>query len=228
MRKITFWSSMFAVGSVALLLSAPAAVAGDKSGKMSFFITSVGMGNGANLGGLAGADKHCQSLAAAAGAGKRTWRAYLSTQGKNFKDPVVHARERSGKGPWYNAKGQMVAKSVKDLHTHNQFSKALALDENGQPVNSRTDKPNKHDILTGSRPDGTAFAPSPPFTDRTCSNWTNGGNDGAAMVGHHDRMGPTGDAWGSSWNSAHPTLGCSADLIPKTGGDALFYCFAVK
>lgn len=228
MRSITFWSTIFAIASLALLVNAPGAAAADKSGKMSFFVTSVGMGKGGNLGGLAGADKHCQSLAAAAGAGKHTWRAYLSTQGKGFKEPVVHARDRIGKGPWYNAKGVVVARNVKDLHSNNRFSTALALDEKGRPVNGRADKPNKHDIITGSRADGTAFAPSPPFTDRTCSNWTNGGSDGAAMVGHHDRSGPTGDAWGKSWNSAHPTLGCSADLIPKTGGDALMYCFAVK
>jgi hypothetical protein len=226
MRSVTFWSTVFAVVSVTLLLNAPAAVAADK--KMSFFVTSTGMGTGGNLGGLEGADKHCQSLAKAAGAGNRTWHAYLSTQGKSFNETVVHARDRIGKGPWYNAKGERIARNVEDLHSNNRFSKALALDEHGKPVNGRGDKPNKHDILTGSRPDGTAFAPSPPFTDRTCSNWTNAGSDGAAMVGHHDRSGPTPDNWGKSWNSAHPTLGCSADLIPKTGGDALFYCFAAK
>jgi len=206
-------------------LITPAVMAG---GKMSFFVTSVGIGNGGNFGGLAGADKHCQTLAARAGAGKRTWHAYLSTQGKGFKDPVVNARDRIGRGPWYNAKGKMIAKNVSDLHNNNKFTRALALDENGKPVNGRGDKPNKHDIITGSRMDGTAFAPSPPFTDRTCSNWTNSGKEGAAMVGHHDRTGPNDAKWGGSWNSAHPTLGCSNELIPKTGGDALLYCFAVK
>ena len=228
MRSVTFWSTVFAVGSLTILISASAGAADGGAGKMSFFVTSTGLGKGGNLGGIEGADKHCQSLAAAAGAGKRTWHAYLSTQGTSFKDTVIHARDRIGKGPWYNAKGEMIAKNVEDLHaSHNKFSKALALDENGNPVNGRGDKPNKHDILTGSRVDGTAFAPSPPFTDRTCGNWTKGGVEGSAMVGHHDRTGPNDNAWATSWNSAHPTLGCTPDLVAKTGGDALLYCFAV-
>lgn len=228
MRSITLWSILFAVVSLSVLINAPAG-AGDKdAGKMSFFVTSEGLGKGGNLGGIEGADKHCQSLAEAAGAGKHTWHAYLSTQGTNFKDKVIHARDRIGKGPWYNAKGEMIAKNVEDLHSgDNKFSRELALDENGNIVNGRVDKPNKHDMLTGSRVDGTAFAPSPPFTDRTCGNWTKGGKEGSAMVGHHDRMGPNDNAWASSWNSAHPTLGCAPDLVKKTGGDALFYCFAV-
>ena len=197
--------------------------------EMSFFITSAGPGNGAKLGGLEGADRHCQSLAAAAGAGKRTWRAYLSTQGTDLADPnVVHARERIGTGPWYNAKGVMIAATVEDLHSAKvNLTKETALDEKGQMVNGRTEKPNRHDILTGSRADGTAHPPSPPFSDMTCGNWTKGGEEGAAMTGHHDRAGPTGHAWATSWNSGHPTRGCSQTALRGTGGDGLLYCFAV-
>ena len=196
---------------------------------MTFFITSVGTGKGADLGGLDGADQHCQSLAKAANAGSRTWRAYLSTQGTALNDPkVVHARDRIGSGPWHNAKGVMIASSVDELHSaKNNVTKETALDEKGQPVNDRTMKPNKHDILTGSRPDGTAF-PGPPFFDMTCGNWTKGGTDGSAMVGHHDRAGPIDHAWATSWNSSHPTRGCTQEAVVSTGGDGLFYCFAVK
>jgi hypothetical protein len=195
---------------------------------MTFFITSAGPGRGADLGGVEGADKHCQSLAATAGAGDRTWRAYLSTQGKALNDTnVVHARDRIGTGPWYNAKGVRIARNVEELHSANtNLNKETALDEKGQPVNDRTMKPNKHDILTGSRPDGTAFA---PFPDMTCGNWTNSGADGAAMTGHHDRAGPVPHAWATSWNSSHSTRGgCSQEALRSTGGDGLFYCFAVK
>lgn len=207
--------------------AAPGAFAAD----MSFFITSVGVGEGANLGGLEGADRHCQKLATAAGAGKRTWRAYLSTQGTALDDAnVVHARDRIGKGPWHNAKGVRIAKNVADLHSGTaKVTKETALDENGAVVNGRTDKPNRHDILTGSRPDGTAFPPSPPFADMTCGNWTKGGEEGIAMTGHHDRVGPIGHAWATSWNSAHPSRGgCSQTALRGTGGDGLFYCFAEK
>ncbi|MCK9985925.1 MAG: hypothetical protein AzoDbin1_02397 [Azoarcus sp.] len=197
---------------------------------MSFFVTSAGPGNGANLGGLEGADRHCQKLAAAAGAGKRTWRAYLSTQAAALNDTnVVHARDRIGTGPWFNAKGVLIARNVDELHSpHSNLTKATLLDEKGQMVNGRTEKPNRHDILTGSRPDGTAFPPSPPFHDMTCGNWTKGGDEGMAMTGHHDRAGPTGDAWATSWNSAHPTQGCSQKALQSTGGDGLLYCFAEK
>jgi len=196
---------------------------------MSFFVTSVGTGKGADLGGLAGADAHCQALAKAAGSTYTTWRAYLSTQASALADPkFVNARDRIGTGPWYNAKGVMVAKNVDDLHSaNNNLTKQTTLDEKGGLVNGRTEKPNKHDILTGSRPDGTAF-PSTPFPDMTCGNWTKGGNDGAAMTGHHDRAGPLEASWAVSWNSAHPTLGCSIERIRPTGGDALFYCFAAN
>lgn len=197
--------------------------------EMTFFVTSANPGKGGDLGGLEGADKHCQSLAQAAGAGPRTWRAYLSTQastlaGKDF----VNARDRIGSGPWQNFMGEVVARSVDDLHSaSSNLTKQTALDEKGRIVNGRTEKPNKHDILTGSRPDGTAF-PGKPFSDMTCGNWTKGGDDGAAMTGHHDRVGPSEANWAVSWNSAHPTLGCSMEKIRPTGGEGLFYCFAAK
>lgn len=196
---------------------------------MTFFLTSVGPGQGGNLGGLEGADRHCQTLAQAAGAGDRTWHAYLSTQAAKLTDTnFVNARDRIGTGPWQNAKGEVIAQNVDDLHSANsKLNKQTALDENGQPVNSRTEKPNKHDILTGSRPDGSAF-PGTPFPDMTCGNWTKGGVDGAAMTGHFDRAGPLEAPWAVSWNSAHPTLGCSMEKIRPTGGDGLLYCFAVK
>jgi hypothetical protein len=202
-----------------------AVMAGDQS--MGFFITSQGPGDGGNLGGLAGADAHCASLAAAAGSSGRTWRAYLSTQGAKLDDPnVVHARDRIGSGPWYNAKGIMVAKNVDDLHSaNNNLNKETALDENGRMVNGRSEKPNKHDILTGSRPDGIAFAGA-FFPDMTCGNWTKNSAEGAAMVGHHDRVGPIDHPWARSWNTAHPTVGCNPENVRKTGGDGLFYCFA--
>lgn len=168
------------------------------AGEMSFFVTSAGPGNGADLGGLAGADAHCQSLAEAAGAGGRTWRAYLSTQGKTLTDAdVVHARDRIGSGPWVNAKGEVIASDVAALHAGGaMLGKAHLIDEKGNPVNGRGEKPNRHDILTGSRPDGTAFPPSPPFGDTTCGNWTKSGEDGSAIIGHHDLAGPTGDPLG--------------------------------
>jgi hypothetical protein len=194
---------------------------------MTFFVTSVGPGKGGDLGGLPGADQHCQALAKAAGAGDKPWRAYVSTQGASLSDTnVVNARDRIGAGPWQNAKGVVVARSVEDLHSAtNNLTKETTLDERGQLVNGRTEKPNKHDILTGSRPDGTAF-PGPPFPDMTCGNWTKGTADGSAMTGHHDRVGPTTSPWATSWNSAHPTLGCSMDKIRPTGGEGLLYCFA--
>ena len=195
---------------------------------MTFFITSVGSGKGADLGGLDGADLYCQSLAKANNAGGRTWRAYLSTQGTALNDPkVVHARDRIGSGPWHNAKGVLIASNVDELHSaKNNVTKETALDEKGQPVNDRTMKPNKHDMLTGSRPDGTAFPGT--FADMTCGNWTKGGTDGSTIVGHHDRAGPIDHAWATSWNSSHPTRGCNQEGLRSTGGDALFYCFAAK
>ncbi len=220
-RTLSIAAGMFVLAGCAMMPG--------QSGEMTFFITSVGPGNGADLGGLEGADRHCQSLAAAAGAGDRTWRAYLSTQGSALNDPkVVHARDRIGSGPWHNAKGVRIARNVEDLHSaRNNVNKETALDEKGQMVNGRTEKPNKHDILTGSRPDGTAFAGGPSL-DMTCGNWTRSGAEGSAMVGHHDRAGPIDHPWATSWNSGHPSIGCSQKALQATGGDGLFYCFAAK
>ena len=194
---------------------------------MSFFVTSAGSGKGADLGGLAGADQHCQSLARAAGAGGRTWRAYLSTQGKDGA-PTVNARDRIGKGPWHNMKGERIARDVDDLHgAGNNVTKQTALDEKGQVVAGRGDKPNRHDILTGSRADGTAFAANDP--DMTCGNWTRSGTEGTAVVGHHDRQGPNADPWATSWNSSHQSRGgCTQAALRGTGGDGLLYCFAAN
>jgi hypothetical protein len=195
---------------------------------MSFFVTSAGSGKGGDLGGLGGADKHCQSLAQAAGAGSHTWHAYLSTQAADGK-PAVNAKDRIGNGPWKNAKGEVIATSVADLHSAgNKLTKQTALTEKGQPVNGRGDTPNTHDILTGAQPDGTAF---PAGEDRTCRNWTSS-TEGAAMVGHHDRQGLRDDDASKSWNSSHPSRGqaggCSQDALKGTGGAGLFYCFATK
>ncbi len=189
---------------------------------LGFFITSVGPGSGGDLGGLEGADAHCQSLAEAVGAGERVWRAYLSTQA-TADGAAVNARDRIGEGPWANAEGLIVATDVDDLHYNNAaINYEHALNERGERVNSGAmgDQPNMHDILTGTRMDGTAFRPG---EDRTCSNWTSGG-EGSAMVGHHDRFRFTTP--GSSWNSAHPSRGCSQEELVATGGGGLFYCFA--
>ena len=185
MHSTTRWTLAVAASSLTVLgcMSGPAQREGGAS-QMSFFVTSVNPGKGGDLGGLAGADAHCQSLAAAAGAGKRTWRAYLSTQGRELGDKgVIHARDRIGTGPWYNARGVRIAQNLADLHSgRNNVTKETALDERGRMVNGRTEKPNRHDILTGSRPDGTARPPSGRFGDMTCSNWTYGGDKGAAMA----------------------------------------------
>ena len=192
---------------------------------MTFFITSAGPGKGADLGGLEGADRHCQALAQAAGAGGKTWRAYLSTQGAN----AVNAKDRIGRGPWQNAKGAVVAKDVADLHgASNNLNKDTALSEKGEVINGRGDTPNRHDILTGSQSDGTAFTGA---DDRTCGNWTKSAA-GAAMVGHHDRQGLNTSPPMLSWNSSHPSRGpdggCSQADLKSTGGDGLFYCFAAQ
>ena len=231
MHSTTRWTLMVAASTLALLGCAGGTAQQDGGPQqMTFFLTSVNPGKGGDLGGLAGADAHCQKLASAAGAGKRTWRAYLSTQGVELGDKgIIHARDRIGAGPWYNAKGVRVSRDVEDLHSaRNNVTKETALDERGQPVNGRTEKPNRHDILTGSRPDGTALPPSGRFGDMTCNNWTNDGDKGAAMLGHHDRAGPTSDAWAVSWNSAHPSIGCNLGLLAKTGGAGLLYCFAAN
>jgi hypothetical protein len=209
---------------VSLSLSAPAQA---QQATMTFFITSAGPGNGADLGGLEGADRHCQSLAQAAGAGGRTWRAYLSTQAVGGAQ-AINARDRIGRGPWQNAKGVVIASDVDELHGNNHLTKQTAIDEKGEIVNGRGDTPNRHDILTGSTPDGRAF---PPAEDRTCGNWTKS-TQGAAMVGHHDRMGLNEEPPAKSWNSSHPSRGpdggCSQADLRSTGGDGLFYCFAAN
>ena len=192
---------------------------------MSFFVTSAGSGKGADLGGLDGADRQCQALAQAVGAGGKTWHAYLSTQGAG----AVNARDRIGNGPWQNAKGVVIAKSVDDLHgANNNVNKQTAITEKGDVVNGRGDKPNTHDILTGSMPDGRAFTGT---EDRTCGNWTKSGQ-GSAMVGHHDRLGLGDDDASKSWNSSHPSRGpgggCSQDDLKSTGGSGLLYCFATN
>ena len=199
--------------AIALIVSSPAAAQ-----DLSFFITSAGPGDGANLGGLAGADAHCQSLAAAVDAGGKTWHAYLSTTGAGG----VNARDRIGSGPWYNSKGAMIARNVAELHGENNLTKETQLTETGGMVNGRGDDPNTHDILTGSQLDGTAAAGS---DDSTCSNWSTNG-EGSALVGHHDRQG--GGANPTSWNSAHGSRGCSQDNLIATGGNGYFYCFATN
>lgn len=195
----------------------------DTGSELTFFVTSTGLGQGANLGGLEGADRHCQSLAQAAGAGTRTWRAYLSTQASGGQ-PAVNARDRIGQGPWRNAQGTVIATDVAQLHGQNNLTKQTALTETGAVVNGRGDTPNQHDVLTGSQPDGTAFAGT---EDWTCGNWTLGGTTGAAMLGHSDRVGTSDTEAARSWNSSHLSRGgCSQDALRGTGGAGLFYCFA--
>jgi hypothetical protein len=215
-RNASIRSAMIlvALGSVIALTQA--------QGQMSFFITSAGSGDGANLGGLNGADAHCQALAKAAGAGAKQWRAYLSASAAGGQ-PAVNARDRIGKGPWVNAKGVTVATSVDDLHSEsNKLGKENSLTERGAVVNGRGDKPNMHDILTGSSMDGTLATGT---GDTTCGNWTSNGT-GSAMVGHHDKTG--GGANPTSWNSAHPSKGCSQENLVGTGGNGLYYCFAAN
>ena len=219
MTKTTSLPAIAAIAFLALGANAPVQA---QQGAMSFFVTSAGPGKGADLGGLAGADRHCQTLAQAVGAGAKTWRAYLSTQGSG----AINARDRIGRGPWQNAKGAVVAKDVAELHGTNNLTKQTALTEKGDVVNGVGDAPTMHDILTGSQPDGTAFTAG---EDRTCGNWTTSGQ-GSAMVGHSDRRGLSDTEAARSWNSSHlsrgPAGGCAqADLI-STGGNGLLYCFA--
>ncbi|HMD65927.1 MAG TPA: hypothetical protein VKG22_04670 [Stellaceae bacterium] len=192
---------------------------------MSFFVTSAGSGKGADLGGLEGADRICQQLAQAVGAGRRTWRAYLSAQAVDGR-AAVNARDRIGHGPWQNSKGVIIAKDVDELHGDNNLTKQTALTEKGDVNNGRGDIPNRHDALTGTQPDGRAFASS---EDRTCHNWTSS-TQGSAIVEHTDRQGLRDDAQSKSWNSSHPSRGpdggCSQADLRSTGGDGLFYCFA--
>jgi hypothetical protein len=210
------------LGGFVLVVTSCATPVPAPQNQLSFFITSAGSGDGANLGGLAGADRICQARAEAVGAGSRRWRAYLSgSPGPGAA--AINARDRIGSGPWYNAKGVPVAMSVADLHSpSNSLSKENSLTETGNVVNGRGDTPNVHDILTGSQADGTAFGGE---ADRTCRNWTSNG-EGSAQVGHHDRQG--GGADPTSWNSAHPSRGCSQSNLQGTGGNGLFYCFASR
>jgi hypothetical protein len=211
------------VGAVVFTAVASLGISAQQPNQMSFFVTSAGSGNGANLGGLAGADKICQTLGAAAGAGGRTWRAYLSAAASG-NQAAVNARDRIGKGPWSNAKGVMIAKSVEDLHSDaNNIKKETALTEKGTVVNGVGDTPNQHDILTGSQADGTLQMGTP---DATCGNWTSNAEMGAAQLGHVDRTGR--GATGSSWNSAHPSRGCSQANLVATGGNGYLYCFAAN
>ena len=207
---------LFALSVVAGLLCSITVQAQDT--RLSFFVTSRGSGNGADLGGLAGADAHCQELAAAAGAGNRTWRAYLSTEADGGRG--ASARQRIGNGPWYNAHGVLIAADPDDLHLYNRtLTKATAVDESGDQINGVGDNPNQHDLLTGSMGDGMAFFPDD--ADHTCNNWTSSG-EGSAMVGHSDRYG----GGNPSWNAAHASAGCSQANLQNTGGGGLFMCFA--
>lgn len=199
--------------AVAATLGIAAPAVAQDAANMTFFVTSVGLGDGANLGGLEGADAHCMQLAEAAGSTGKTWVAYLSATGVNAKD-------RIGAGPWQNFKGDVIATDVANLHSDaNNITKQTALSETGAVINGRGDDPNQHDILTGSNADGTLIA------NQTCGDWTQNG-EGQAMLGHSDRMGPETLPTGTSWNAAHPSRGCSQDNLVSTGGAGLLYCFA--
>ena len=224
MKQTAGWIGL-CVGAAVFAL---APVASAQQAQMTFFVTSAGPGKGGDLGGLDGADKHCATLAQAAGVTGKTWRAYLSTQADGGK-AAINARDRIGAGPWTNAKGAVIARSVADLHgASNNLTKATALSEKGDTISGRGDSPNRHDILTGSQADGTAFAAG---EDRTCRNWTSS-TQGSAMVGHHDRIGLRDDEPSRSWNTSHPSRGpdggCSQADLKTTGGDGLFYCFAAN
>ena len=214
--------------AVSLVLGALAAVAvvpavAQQANNMTFFVTSVGPGKGGDLGGLDGADQYCASLAQAAGSTGKTWRADLSTQAAGGK-PAVNARDRIGKGPWVNAKGVQIASDVENLHSSNMINRDTALDEHGMMVNGRVDTPNKHDMLTGSKQDGTLASDT---EDVTCSNWTSSADgQGSAVVGHHDLIGNTRGV--NFWNYSHKTPGCAPQNLQRVGGAGLFYCFAAN
>ena len=213
-----------ALSAAALIAFGPGIVQAQKS-DMTFFVTSAGSGKGADLGGLKGADAHCQALAKAAGAGNHTWHAYLSTTGAGGES-AVNARDRIGKGPWRNVKGVVIANNVEELHGKNNLNKETALTEKGGMINGVAERPNNmHDMLTGSQPDGRAFPAGDK--DTTCGNWTQSG-EGAAILGHHDRLGLRDDDASHSWNSSHPSRGCSQEALKSSGGAGLYYCFAVK
>lgn len=215
MAKIT---ALAAASALCLFTGTPALA---QQGPMSFFVTSVGLGKGGDLGGLEGADRHCQGLAQAVGAGSKTWHAYLSTQGSGG----VNAKDRIGNGPWFNAKGMQIAANLNDLHSDgNKISKETALDERGMTVKGRVDTPNQHDMLTGTQHEGTA-APGPD--DATCSNWSSSADgQGSAVVGHHDLIGNTQGP--NFWNYSHKTPGCAPANLQRVGGAGLFYCFATN
>ena len=221
MKRILFLGLLVAAVPALLALSSPPAATPGVQSDMTFFLTSRGPGDGANLGGLDGADAHCAMLAAEAGAADGlTWRAYLSTTGEGG----VNAKDRIGSGPWHNANGVMVASDVADLHSDsNELSKENSISEKGEPISGRGDDVNRHDILTGSGMDGMA---SSEEGDTTCSNWTSNASDGSALVGHHDRIG--GGANPTSWNASHASRGCGQADLQGTGGDGLFYCFAMR
>jgi hypothetical protein len=227
MKRFATRSTVIAASSLAAATVLLAACAGSMmspggSTGMGFFVSSTGSGRGADLGGLAGADRLCTSLATAAGAGNRVWHAYLSTQPAPGSEQAVNARDRIGTGPWRNAKGVVIANNVTELHGANNLNKQTALTEKGEVVNGRGDTPTMHDILTGSQPDGTAIAGN---VDTTCGNWTKSG-EGSAMLGHSDRTGLDESVPAKSWNSSHQSRGCSIDALKATGGDARIYCFA--
>ena len=219
MRQSIKWS---VVATGAAVLVACGSMSGSKS-PMTFFVTSVNPGKGADLGGLAGADKHCQALAAAVGAGGRMWRAYLAQQ-PTPNLPAVNARDRIGKGPWQNAKGAVIATDVAQLHGANNLTKQTALNERGEVINGRGDTPNMHDVLTGTQPDGTVISGN---VNTTCGNWTQSG-EGSAMLGHSDRTGLDETVPDKSWNSSHMSRGCGMDALKATGGAGLLYCFAAN
>ncbi len=208
-----------------LTLGACALVPAGESNSMSFFVTSKNPGKGGDLGGLAGADAYCQQLAQSVGAGGKTWRAYLSVGGAGT--PTVDARSRIGQGPWRNAKGEVIAKSVEELHGANNLNKQTALTEKGEIVSGRGDPVNQHDILTGSTAEGRFAVPTAPANDTTCGNWTSSAV-GSAVVGHHDRVGLNESAPMKSWNASHGTRGCTIDAFKTTGGAGQFYCFAAR
>ena len=223
-----FAARLLAASMIVAATLAAGEPAAAQSPQMNFFLVLTGPARGADRLELEVSDTHCTTVAYAQGFGHLTWRAYLDGS-PAVGQGSIKARDRIGTGPWYNAKGVRIAQNLGDLHSgRNNVTKETALDERGRMVNGRTEKPNRHDILTGSRPDGTALPPSGRFGDMTCSNWTYGGDKGAAMLGHHDRAGPTTDAWAVSWNSAHPSIGCTPGLLAKTGGAGLLYCFAVN
>ena len=217
-------SASTAIAAAALIVGC-GAMGSSGGNPMGFFITSTNPGKGGDLGGLAGADRYCQSLAASVGAGNKTWRAYLSNAALNGQ-PAVNARDRIGNGPWRNAKGVVIATSVADLHSANaKVGKDTSLTEKGEVVSGFGDEVNRHDILTGSRPDGTLAVPE-PGKDTTCGNWTQS-DGGSAIVGHHDRNGTNPDpVANASWNSSHGTRGCSVDQLKMSGSAGLMYCFA--